>query len=127
MRLSLTVLALSVLIPGAANAQTGPAGFQSPSKNIACQYFDYDGWHVFRCDMAAMDTRPRRRADCELDYGRAFEMNPKGRAERICHRDSVIDKSLPVLAYGGIWQHGSFTCKSMRTLSIVVSSSSPSS
>ena len=25
-----------------AHAQTGPTGFQSPSKNIACQYFDYD-------------------------------------------------------------------------------------
>jgi hypothetical protein len=33
--------ALSVLtLVATAHAQTAPTGFQSPSKNIACQYFD---------------------------------------------------------------------------------------
>ena len=32
----------ALFLIGTANAQTGQAGFQSPSKNIACAYFDYD-------------------------------------------------------------------------------------
>jgi hypothetical protein len=27
----------------------------------------------------------------------------------------VIDKALPVLAYGEVWQRGGFTCKSEQT------------
>ena len=92
------LLTLSVLtLAASAHAQTAPAGFQSPSKNIACQYFDYDRQNILRCDIAAMETKPRRPADCELDYGGAFEMNAKGPAARICHGDTVMDKSLPVL------------------------------
>ena len=99
-----------MLTASVAHAQSGPTGFQSPSKNIACQYFDYDKQNVLRCDISAMETKPRRPADCELDYGGAFEMNAKGPAARICHGDTVMDKSLPVLAYGEVWQRGGFTC-----------------
>ncbi|WP_244608264.1 DUF6636 domain-containing protein [Bradyrhizobium algeriense] len=95
-----------------AHAQSAPAGFQSPSKNIACQYFDYDKQNILRCDISAMETKPRRPADCELDYGGAFEMNAKGPATRLCHGDTVMDKALPVLGYGEVWQRGGFTCKS---------------
>ncbi len=98
-----------------AHAQTAPTGFQSPSKNVACQYFDYDKQNVLRCDISAMETKSRRPADCELDYGGAFEMNAKGAAARICHGDTVMDKSLPVLGYGEVWQRGGFTCKSEQT------------
>ena len=114
MRLHSIALALLALIAsGAANAQS--VGFLSPSKNIACAYFDYDKQNTLRCDIGAMDTKPRRPADCELDYGGAFEMNAKGPAARICHGDAVMDKSLPVLAYGEVWQRGGFTCKSEQT------------
>ena len=110
------LLTLSVLtLAASAHAQTAPAGFQSPSKNIACQYFDYDKQNILSCDIAAMENKPRRPADCELDYGGAFEMNAKGTAARICHGDTVMDKSLPVLDYGELWQRGGFTCKSEQT------------
>jgi hypothetical protein len=106
--------ALSLLtLADLAHAQSGPAGFQ-PSKNIACQYFDYDKQNVLRCDISAMETKPRRPADCELDYGDAFEMNAKGPAARLCHGDTVMDKALPVLGYGEVWQRGGFTCTSER-------------
>jgi hypothetical protein len=111
---SLIGLAL-MLTTGGTMAQSAPAGFQSPSKNIACQYFDYDKQNILRCDISAMDTKPRRPADCELDYGGAFEMNAKGPAARICHGDTVMDKALPVLGYGEVWQRGGFTCKSEPT------------
>jgi hypothetical protein len=110
------LLALSLLTLAApARAQSGPIGFQSPSKNITCQYFDYDKQNILRCDIAAMDTKPRRPADCELDYGSAFEMNAKGPAARICHGDTVRDNSLPALGYGEVWQRGGFTCTSEQT------------
>ena len=69
-----------MLTAGAAMAQSSAASFQSPSKNIACQYFDYDKENTLRCDISVMETKPRRPADCELDYGGAFEMNAKGPA-----------------------------------------------
>ena len=92
-----------------------PAGFQSPSKNIACAYFDYDKQNTLRCDIAAIDNKPRRPAGCDLEYGQAFEMNAIGAASRICYGDTVIDTSLPVLAYGEVWQRGGFTCTSEQT------------
>ena len=104
-----------LLAADTAMAQAAPTGFQSPSKNITCQYFDYDKQNILRCDIAAMDTKPRRLADCELDYGGAFEMNAKDPAARICHGDTVMDPGLPVLGYGEVWQRGGFTCKSEQS------------
>ena len=110
------ILALPVLLlAGAANAQTSPAGFQSPSKNIACAYFDYDKQNTLRCDIAVMDNKPRRPPGCDLEYGQAFEMTAIGAAARICYGDTVIDKSLPVVAYGETWQRGGFTCTSEQS------------
>ena len=110
-----SVLFVFAILSATANAQSGATGFQSPSRNIACQYFDYDKQNTLRCDIAAMESKPRRPADCELDYGSAFEMNINGPAARICHGDTVMDKSLPTLAYGEVWQRGGFTCKSEQT------------
>ncbi|MCW1994228.1 hypothetical protein ABIE85_007537 [Bradyrhizobium diazoefficiens] len=67
---------------------------------------------MLRCDILNMETRPRRPADCDLDYGHAFEMSAKGNAERICAGDTVMDPSLPVLAYGEVWRRAGFTCRS---------------
>ena len=98
----------------AAHAQDRPIGFQTPSKNIVCQFFTDNG-HLLRCDIMNMESRPRRPADCELDYGHAFEMSAKGSAGRICAGDTVMDASLPVLAYGEVWQRAGFTCRSEQT------------
>ena len=111
---ALSVLVL-LLTAGTAMAQSAPAGFQSPSKNITCQYFADGKQNTLRCDIVAMETKPRRPADCELDYGGAFEMNAKGPAARICHGDTVMDPRLPVLGYGEMWQRGGFTCTSEQT------------
>jgi hypothetical protein len=110
------LLALSVLtFAPAAHAQSGPAGFQSPSRNITCQYFGYDKENALRCDIGTIETKPRRPADCDLDYGQAFEMMAKGPAARICHGDTVMDPRLPILGYGEVWQRGGFTCKSEQS------------
>jgi hypothetical protein len=99
----------------AANAQSGPAGFQSPSGNIHCQFFE--GWAdekpTLRCDVRNIATSPPRPRDCEQDWGRAFEIAEGAQAgQRICAGDTVADDSLGVLAYGRDWQEGGFSCRS---------------
>ncbi|WPM83799.1 hypothetical protein ML401_38995 [Bradyrhizobium sp. 62B] len=42
-------------------------------------------------------------------------MSAKGAAGGVCAGDTVMDTSLPVLAYGEVWQHGGFTCRSEQT------------
>jgi len=108
--LLLCVLGLSLLTASKAPyAQDRPIGFLTPSKNIVCQFFTDNAQGVLRCDLMEMDTRPRRPADCD------FEMTAKGSAGRICVGDSVMDPSLPVLAYGEVWQRAGFTCRSEQT------------
>ncbi|GMO11923.1 DUF6636 domain-containing protein [Bradyrhizobium sp. TM233] len=111
---SFTVLAL-LAAASSAHAQDRPIGFLTPSKNIVCQFYADNGQGVLRCDIMNMESRPRRPADCELDYGHAFEMSAKGAAGRICAGDTVMDASLPVLAYGEVWQRAGFTCRSEQT------------
>ena len=114
-RLATLALGLFLLAAGAAQAQDRPIGFQTPSKNIACQFFTDDGQGVLRCDIMNLESRPRRPADCELEWGNAFEMSAKGAAGRICAGDTIMDPSLPVLAYGEVWQRAGFTCRSEQT------------
>jgi hypothetical protein len=111
----LILISILLAMIGAAHAQDRPIGFLTPSKNIACQFFTDNGQGVLRCDIMNMDARPRRPADCELDYGHAFEMSAKGAASRICAGDTVMDQSLQVLAYGEVWQRAGFTCRSEQT------------
>ncbi len=113
--LAISALGLSLLAAGGASAQYRPIGFQTPSKNIYCQFFALDGPASLRCDMMQIDVQPRPPVPCDGDYGRAFEMTARGPAERICRGDTLYDPSLPVLAYGEIWQRGGFTCRSEQT------------
>jgi hypothetical protein len=116
LRLSKALLALSLLpLAATALAQNAPVGFRSPSNNIGCQYFDYDRQITLRCDIMEATVTARRPADCDLEYGKAFEMRAKGRAIRLCYGDTIMDKTLPPLAYGEVWQRGGFTCTSEQT------------
>ncbi|MCK1357906.1 DUF6636 domain-containing protein [Bradyrhizobium sp. 199] len=113
-KLILTLILLPLTGNGA-HAQDRPIGFQTPSKNIACQFFTGNGQGSLRCDIMNLDTRPRRPTDCELEWGNAFEMSTKGAAGRICAGDTIMDPSLPVLAYGEVWQRAGFTCRSEQS------------
>ena len=71
-------LILLALLPFTTVAQAQDlAGFQTPSKNIACQFFTDSGQRsdqgVLRCDIMNLETRPRRPAGCELEWSNAFE------------------------------------------------------
>ena len=115
LRCSLPLLALLVIGAGVARAQSDNAGFQSPSRNISCMVFPDGNKRAIRCDITVMDTKPKRPADCELEYGQAFMMDVRGSAERICYGDALTDKPLPVVSYGQVWQRGGFTCTVEQT------------
>ena len=109
MRSLVTLASLLLIVTGVAHAQD-TAGFQSPSKNIACLVFPDGDKTAIRCDVTVMDTKPKRPADCDHDYGQAFMMDSRGAADRICYGDALTDKPLPVIGYGEIWQRGGITC-----------------
>jgi hypothetical protein len=111
----LLALSLMLIAAGAAQAQNTSVGFRSPSKNIACQYFDYDKQNTLRCDIMEATVTARRPADCDLEWGKAFEMRSKGSSGRLCYGDTVMEERLPLLPYGEVWQRGGFTCKSEQS------------
>ena len=113
MRYLLLCLLALPLATASANAQERFVGFTTPSKNISCQLDTEDS--VLRCDVVKIDVYPRRPADCDLEYGNAFEMSAKGLARRLCAGDTTMDPSFPVLAYGEVWQRNGFTCRSEQT------------
>ncbi len=110
-----------VRAPGAQATPADPelVGFRMPSGNVYCM-LEPDLPNMpggLRCDIADADgPMPPRPDDCDLDWGRAFVVSENGTSgERICHGDTVRDPRLPALAYGRLWRHGAFTCKSEPT------------
>ena len=112
-RLPLILLALFPSLTGtcAAHAQD-TAGFQSPSKNIACMYFEFDGHKALRCDIGDKSWRLPKPASCEQEWGNSFEVDARGPAGPSCTGDTQIGQPLRVLPYGEVWQHSGITCKS---------------
>jgi len=116
MRRLLALLALLVIATSPTYAQSDSIGFQSPSKNIACLVFPDGSQSAIRCDIAVMESKPKRPANCDLEYGQAFMMHARGSdADRICYGDALTDKVLPVIGYGDVWQRGGFTCTVEQT------------
>lgn len=88
--------------------------FRTPSGNIVCAYSDEGNGASLRCDIRQMSNRPPPRpADCDTDWGDAFEVAAGARqAERICHGDAVAARPSRVLAYGETWRRSGFSCHS---------------
>ena len=88
------MIAAPVLVVLYALAPLDPApeqnmiGFQTPSRNVACQFYSWNGQDYLRCDIAEMNVRPKPPSDCHAAWGDAFEMLVKGKPERLCHRQS---------------------------------------
>lgn len=105
----MTCAATLMAASGMATSASAYESFRSPSGNIHCSYFE-DG--ILRCDLLQTANKPPKRpADCNLDWGNAFEMSVGGRrAGRICHGDTVMDPQSYVLPYGQSWSAGGFSC-----------------
>ncbi|GGJ25341.1 DUF6636 domain-containing protein [Deinococcus roseus] len=105
------LLSLMLALLGCSFAQN-LQGFQTPSGNIHCMLFDSE----LRCDLGTITARvPPRPKDCELDWGNAFGMSLKGKAQRICHGDTVMNPNYPVLQYGKTWKKAGFVCTSLSS------------
>lgn len=106
-----------VLLLAAALASPAPAfdeGFSLPSGRLQCEYSaDAAGGPELRCDVLNPTYRPPARpADCPLVWGDAHAVASTGRAGWVCHGDTVVTASRPVLAYGRSWARGGITCTS---------------
>lgn len=110
---ALVALLLAVLAaPSAgASATTSIRTFRTPSGHIGCAY----DTTMLRCDVDDVAHKPARPKACELDYGSAFGLTPKGRARRLCVGDTAMDPDAKVLAYGKTKHYGPFTCTSRTT------------
>lgn len=109
---------LAVLALAAPAAAQDTVFFRSPSGNIHCMIFQGDGdWQGARCDIFEVNTLSfaRRPADCDLDWGRAFEVGRGGAGAPVCAGDTVATPDAPVLGYGGSLSGGGVTCTSEKT------------
>jgi hypothetical protein len=97
-------IAVMVLLPVLASAQET---FQLPSGNIHCAVND----GALRCDALNFAyQRPPRPRNCDLDYGGAVGLGPRGAPALLCHGDTVANPAAPVLGYGQAWQGRGLTC-----------------
>jgi hypothetical protein len=109
----LAVLALAAPLPLAAQDLVP---FRSPSDNIHCLIVDMADWQGVRCDIADYTPSFRKSpADCDLDWGGAFEVGARGRAVVACVGDTVRDPGAPVLGYGQQVDGPGITCTSLRS------------
>jgi hypothetical protein len=102
---------------GGAAAAQDMVQFQSPSGNIHClMVADAGGWQGARCDVRegtrSFAVPP---ADCDLDWGHAFEVPARGAAGPVCAGDTVANPGGAVIGYGASISHGGVTCTVERT------------
>jgi hypothetical protein len=106
----------------ALSCAAGPAladdyiSFQSPTGNIHCAIYTFDGDAEARCDLRELTpSYTRRPAGCDLDWGSAFAVGATGRGVLACVGDTVMDPGNPVLPYGEAISLGGISCVSAKT------------
>jgi hypothetical protein len=87
--------------------------FQVPSGNIHCRISEVN----LDCEIGTNNARlPPQPKSCDLDWGNRFGMSPNGRAERVCHGDTLgRNPKHPILSYGKTWRKKGFICISKST------------
>jgi hypothetical protein len=87
--------------------------FRTPSGNIHCAFMEFDGEAFIRCDIRDYTASFRKPADCDLDYGGAFEISPKAkRGAVLCAGDTVMNPEAGELGYGEGFEQGGLSCQS---------------
>jgi hypothetical protein len=119
--LALTLLAATaVALPAPAFAQGASSHelkrFITPSRNIGC----FGDSKTVRCDIKTTTGKPPKRpANCQLEWGDAFELNRTGKGHGLCHGDTALpapNEKAPVLKYGHTIKLGAkLKCTSKRT------------
>ena len=86
---------------------------QDASGNIGCLYDSSPSF--LRCDIrSGLKPPPPRPGRCDLDWGDSVSLGRTGRTKLVCHGDTALLPSAPVLAYGKTWKRGPFSCTSRR-------------
>jgi hypothetical protein len=113
--LKLFAVVASLLLASPAAAEDF-IGFQSPTGNIHCAMYIFDGRAEARCDLREYTpSYTRRPAGCDLDWGMAFAVGASGKGVLACVGDTVLDRRNPVLPYGEAVSLGGISCVSAKT------------
>jgi len=113
--LKLPVVLAAMLLAGPALADDY-LGFQSPTGNIHCAMYIFDGSAEARCDLREyVPTYTRPPAGCDLDWGMAFAVGAAGKGVLACVGDTVQDPGNAVLPYGEAVSLGGISCVSAKT------------
>ncbi len=90
--------------------------FRTPSENIYCAYMDFDGAPFIRCDIRDYTPSFKHPADCELDYGSAFQITTRARrGEVLCAGDTVMFPDAEEVGYGDSFAEGGLSCDIEKT------------
>jgi hypothetical protein len=108
------LLSLALMLVALPAAAQDYLAFRSPTGNIRCAIFLYDGAYA-RCDLGQASPSYRRPGWCDLDWGTGFGVGATGPGEALCVGDTVWDESAEVLGYGQSLSFGPFTCRSEQT------------
>jgi hypothetical protein len=109
------VAALLLMAAAPAMAQDY-VGFRSPTGNIHCAIYSWNGGTEARCDLRELTpSYTRFPGQCELDWGASFGVNAAGKGYLVCAGDTVMDPRNPVLPYGQAVSLGGISCVSAKT------------
>lgn len=109
LRLSLLLL----VTVGMSQAHAQDISFRSPTGNIYCTIFT-GSYTAARCDLSRFTSSFKRPADCDLDWGYAFEVGPQGKGAPLCAGDTVKVPGAVVLNYGQSVSARGIMCTSAR-------------
>lgn len=89
--------------------------FKSPTGNIHCAIFTWEGGTEARCDLIELvPSFTKAPAGCDLDWGFAFLVADKGKGFLGCVGDTTIGQGNPVLPYGEAVSLGGISCVSTK-------------
>jgi hypothetical protein len=107
---------LALVLLAAPAAADDYVAFQSPTGNIHCAIYTWNGGAEARCDLRELTpSYTRRPAGCDLDWGNAFAVGASGPGVLACVGDTVMDRGNPVLPYGEAVSLGGISCVSAKT------------
>jgi hypothetical protein len=90
--------------------------FRSPTGNIHCSLYQWDGTTTVRCDLREYaPSYTKAPPNCEYDWGMSFAVDATGKGYLACVSDSMVDPGNPVLPYGQAVSLGGISCVSAKT------------
>lgn len=90
--------------------------FQSPTGNIHCSLYQWNGTTTVRCDLREYTpSYTKAPPNCEYDWGMSFAVDRQGKGYLACVSDSMVDRGNPVLPYGEAVSLGGISCVSAKT------------